>query len=216
MTQKNRNTVIWSLIAFVLVLVMAATLLRGRQPNANFVISPATSNVVVDGKQKVGPGTVYLKSGNHKLVASFNGFATLTTSFTIGSARVATVNVILTANSQAGYTWLKNHPSDQRIAEAVGGDNFNSGATSFLRQFPVVANLPIQGPGGEYTINYGAASTQSNKSVLEIDITYYTLDAKQSALSWLESQPGYTPGQYTFVYTDATNTPPTVDNPGTH
>lgn len=206
----KRNKRIIVIIIVLLVGLAAFVLFFHKSSNVNLFISPGPAKVIVDNSKQVQAGTFYLAPGKHTFKASFEGFYNKTINFT-ATTNLQTLNILLEPSTQVGFDWLKNHPDDARARQKVGGEQYNQAATQLLREFPIVAKLPYQGPGGEYAIGYG--SLISNK--LGIDITFYTTAGKQSALEWLQSQ-GYDMSTFSILYIDKTYQPPVVNNPYTN
>lgn len=206
----------WIVYTLVIVVVIGIffLLFARKSPNVNLVASPSAATILLDGNKRLQPGKVYISPGKHRLVASFNGFATRTIVFS-SSTGLTEVDVILEPNSQVGYDWLNTHPDDVGVRQNIGGRNYNNSAQTLLREFPIVANLPTYGPGSEYEISYGSVTNTSGSSKLEIDIIYYTQAGKQAGLQWLQSQP-YGMNKFNVKYIDKTSDQPVVDNPGTH
>lgn len=210
MNQKNTKWPLW-ILAILIVLGVSFLLLTKKTANVNIVASPSAAVIVVDGKKHVQAGKLYVAPGKHSLVASFDGFATKTVSFS-ATKTLSEVDVVLEPNSQVGYDWLKNHPKDVGVRQNIGGNNYDRSAQALLKNFPIVGDLPINGPGGEYEISYGPTTSQGNHQLLEIDIIYYTPVGKQAAMGWLQSQ-GYNMSTFNIIYTDKTYQPPVVNNP---
>lgn len=213
MTSRQTNFLI-AILVLIIVIGGGYLLFLNKRSNLDLVVSPYAASVTIDGTMHVHEGKLYVPPGNHTLVADFAGFASETLHFTT-TTKSTTVDVVLDPVSQIGYDWLKNHPDDVAVRQKIGGNNYNQEASSLLRQFPIVADLPITGPGGEYKIGYGQVTTQNGKSTLEIDITYYTADGKDAAFQWLQSQ-RYDMSRFNVVYDDQTSAPPVVNNPYTN
>lgn len=170
---------------------------RGPGGTLKLEVAPSTATITLDNKA-VKVGSHSLSPGKHILTARMNGFGTVNKTFTIRDKQSVAIDILLNPNSEAGYTYLRNHPDEQLKREALGGKNFSQQTNQAGSKNPLIYELPFVDQ--LYRIDYGASEKYPNDpSATAIYITFYRPEAREDALKWIRFK-GYDPDKLEIIF----------------
>lgn len=190
---------ILAFLSLALICSLAWLVTETIRPAKNLSISvlPASASVKLDG-QPITPGDRYVQAGKHKLVASLDGFADASQSFTISLDQPLAINLILNPDSKAGFDYLQNHPDEAQQRETLGTGNYSDITALQQKLYPIIGELPQIGLG--YSVNYGQSKKYPNDPTkIALTIKYTTAETKTRALNWIRFL-GYNPRDYEINY----------------
>lgn len=162
-------------------------------------VSPSDSSLTVDGQAFSSGKKVYLIPGNHTFKATREHFESVTTSLELrDSTSVRNIILILPAISSEAKAYLLDHPSEQALREALGGQLANEQGQAARSKTPLVDSLPFI--DREYRIDYGPSQKNpSDPTAIAITITSTSEASKQDAISWIRFK-GFDPDALEIIY----------------
>lgn len=185
-------------------LVIAALLLglQSRDKTATIEIQSAVPNdasVTIDNGKVGSNSKNAVLPGKHTVAARRSGFEDKTQEVEVKQGETKIIRLIMTPNSEEGYTWLRNHPDLAVEYESMVGQQFDQASDKATQINPLIAYLPEV--HRTWRIDYGASAAHpDDPGALAIIITYGGSDIdKQNALDWIKSQ-GFNPSDYEIIY----------------
>ncbi len=160
-------------------------------------VTPVSSIIKINGNTS-SAGNIKVKPGTYKIIVTRNGFGSQSKTVKVAKNKTVYVGIYLLPDSSSTSSWYSTHPGDQRILEAITGNEFDSISSQLSAYTPLLKELPFIGPGLDFRIDYGNES--GNKSNIPvIYITAPTAAAQQEGLTWIKSQ-GYDTSKLIIKY----------------
>jgi len=206
--RDNRFLLITVSVAFVLiVLIIAATMYiinSFRTASIDVLVAPESARVIINGKE-YSNGTYKIEPGNFTVTITKDGFNGYQESFSLSAGQTKDLAVYLT-QTDGGYDWYLNHPSDDLIMTRIGDKQASDKSAEMLAKYPILSVLPHRDDDGsyDYTINPKFSGDTLKSLVIELNSCsdYSKPIYKAEALKWLSDQ-GYNPNDYAIEITDA-------------
>jgi len=186
------------LLAALFSLLTTAFISHHGKAVVNVVVLPPDSTLTIDGKAAKA-GKIYFSKATHTLKASRQYFTTVTKTINFATYNTSqTLYMNPSPDSQQALDYLTKHPEIQAQREAAGGIQAGE-AQQQLSKNKLLPFLPYTGTGFEYIVDYGTATQANGTQKITIYIEADTDQAKQNALSWIESKK-IDPKSLTIVY----------------
>lgn len=164
----------------------------------SLTVVPSDAKISAEQNKTLKSGKSSLVPGDYNLTLTRDGFAPLTVKETVVANKTQADTVILEAINTTGLDYLRSHPSEQSLAEAVLGERGKAKGDKAVAAHPLVNVLPVT--RRDFMINYGASQAHpSDPSALAIYITIGDPRAKPEALDWITAQ-GFNPADYEIIY----------------
>ena len=162
-------------------------------------VAPADSQVILDGKN-VGVGTWRIKSGNHSLSFSRDGFTPVTNGIGVSKNQDYYAGVALVPTDPEFANWYADHPEDQKLAESISSQSFDfvnsqpSPIDALVEELPYINLLPY------FRIDFGISKKYPNDPTKSaIYIRFSTNESKKVALDWIRGR-GVDPSSLEIIY----------------
>jgi len=199
--ESPRLWLLSGVVVVILVVVIGGYLVfrGGSQSKLTIQSIPNDLTLTLDGRQIVANGEVKVKSGEHTLTASRDGFQSYTQTLTAKGGDPLTVKMFLYSNGPAGRTWVQNNPEQALEAEAEAGRRFDEIQKRLQAKYPVMRELPYIGPGFKATYQ-ASKSDPDNPEAISLKILVFSPEGKTKALQWIEGH-GYDPDTLDIIYT---------------
>ena len=199
--ESPRLWLLSGVVVVILVVVIGGYLVfrGGSQSKLTIQSIPNDLTLTLDGRQIVANGEVKVKSGEHTLTASRDGFQSYTQTLTAKGGDPLTVKMFLYSNGPAGRTWVQNNPEQALEAEAEAGRRFDEIQKRLQAKYPVMRELPYIGPGFKATYQ-ASKSDPDNPEAISLKIQLFSPEGKVKALQWIEGH-GYDPDTLDIIYT---------------
>lgn len=187
------------LIGLLVVYAGFVSLGRLGKTKVQISIAPSVATITLDNKP-VNNGVFYLKSGSHRLVASYPNFSTESKNFSASDQDLAAISISLNPLNQKAEDFLKANPVYQLQREAVGGQELSGRA--LVNSTPIIKLLPRTSIDDYYRIDY--ESSPSDKTRARLLISNSSPNGRQNALQWIKQQ-GYDPAELEIIFSDFQN-----------
>lgn len=130
---------------------------------------PSDSTVTMNGKKIDPNGKIYVKRGVYTLKATRKYFDSVSKKIDTKNTGNKTIYLMPVPNSQAALDWLSNHPEEQKIREAVAGQQEAEIRKALETKNPVITKLPVF--NSHYKIDYSIGQ----KNELRYSVTLYPI-----------------------------------------
>lgn len=197
---RNRNLLIILGIIFIIggtVWQFSVLLSHRGKIGITVQASPSDSVITMNGK-KISGGTKYIVAGKYTFTAKRQYFTDYSTTVEINKDSQKDILLLLGADSNEAKAYLKSHPKEQALREAIGGQKANQEGEEASNKNPIVKLLPFI--DREYRIDYGPSQLHpDDSSALSITITSTSEQSKQDALDWIRFK-GFDPNKLEIYY----------------
>jgi len=200
MHNRRRNfiiCIILLIVVFAVWQIMIAVSHRGKLL-VTIKVSPSDALVSIDGN-RTRSKQVYVTPGKHIFEGKRKYFGDYSTSWEVSPETVSKpVILLLEASSPQAQEYLTNHPKEQSLREALGGQLANIQGEEAIKNTPLVTQLPFIDL--EYRIDYGPSlKSPDDPTAISITITSTSEVSKQDALDWIRFK-GFDPNKLEIIY----------------
>lgn len=160
------------------------------QGQLTLAASPSMADISIDGS-RVGSGRRSIDVGTHVIQVSATGFTTYKTTVNVSQSRPKYIGAILKSSSGDTANWYTDHPSDQKLSEAINDRLSDTNSGEITTDYPFFSKLPVyfgDGHGGLIRIDSEAAILNSGKP--SVGIYAAGPSQRQQAIEWFKSR-GY-------------------------
>lgn len=167
--------------------------------NIRLTVAPSFKVSITMNGKGVKEGVIAVKPGQYTVVASRDGFETVTRTVVVQQDKTTDVGIVLPVTDST-VNYYKDNPNEARKVEGISSRQSSERADSKVEALPFLARLPVRVPG-EYTISYGpSVSKPEDTAAVTIYIAYSTPAAMEAAKNWIRYQ-GYDPASLDIKYT---------------
>lgn len=160
--QKNRRTIIVSVVGFVFLLIAWAIfdhVSHIGKVAVTITTVPYDATVAIND-QKTRGGTKWLVPGTYTISSSKDGFVTRKKQVVVTTDKKQNVvSLALSPQSEAAKAWAIAHANDYSNNEPYGAMEAQANGEYFAKTHPIITSLPYEDP--YYKINYEQGSDNS-------------------------------------------------------
>lgn len=166
----------------------------------HLTVAPLDARVLIDDRV-VHPGdSVRVEPGEYTVVVKMAGFFSYAERVTLNDGDETTVLTALESSDESTADWYLEHPEDDSIASSIVSKQVEENAEEYLKEYPIVAELPII--EDFYRIDYGYC----NETDDEFCILITSLGgARTTAANRLMGISGYDAAKYRIEYMQYVN-----------
>jgi len=195
MQLSTRNKLVTLVIAAVFLiggLMLITSLSHHGKVLVEVKTAPEEALITINGK-KTGEAS-HLAPGNYKLAVTYEGFKSFSKDFTVtANEGPLTFPVALSATTAKAQQMVKSETARYSEIEGIGGQQAQAASQQFLKDAPLVTNLPYD--SGYYRIDYGKDASGG----LVIQITASSPLSRQVAIAQIRSW-GFDPTDYNLQF----------------
>lgn len=184
------------IIGFTVLAIVSAGQNKGRV-DVEVITAPKQAGITIDGK-KAGRGSS-LKPGTYTFVVSYSGFSAYTEKVILKEGdKKRTLAVALAPQSSDARSLAAAQLDQYTAVENLGGQNAQADSEDFLKNNPLLENIPVK--TSYYSIDYGKDAAGN----IVIQITAGQPLGRQVALEKIRSW-GFDPTDYRIVFVGLSN-----------
>lgn len=193
--QKNIALIAGLVIIVLIIWSLSVYISHHDKAKITVVVLPVDSVVTMDGVP-FAAGSVYIKIGDHSLVAKRPGFTPAKKEVTIKKDS-GTIYLLPAPSSDQAFQYLKAHPDIQAQREAYGSVQDQVITSELNSSSPIIKLLPYSDELGPFSLNYGF-TTNDNKGFY-LTISNSSPEGRVAALKWIRDH-GYNPTDFNIIF----------------
>ena len=202
---KIKKLVIFLVIVvlFVAIGVTVWLLFRKGTGNLSLVIAPASSEIIIDGKNYTGRNNIKLEVGVHEITVDKFGFEQNTQTIEIKEAEETIFYVALEPIIQITQSWYDEHSEDAENRVLINEKNAEQSFISAIEDYPGIAELPYEGSNFKLSYIRCVPVEVYEEDCVLIDAKNKT--ARIMAINYFKDNIDADLGKYYFVYDESGN-----------
>lgn len=160
----------------------------------NIYVAPGDATIVIDDK-KYGSGTNWLSPGEHKIIASKDGFETYTEKLDVKMGD-KNITILLKPVSEEALNWAAENENYYKELEKMADEQSDINIERSMSEYPEMKYLPYSSM--LYSIDY---------QIIDNSVIIYiksTAGYRNNAINKLYEL-GYDPADYTIEFSDYSN-----------
>lgn len=149
MNNRQKRRILYIIIAVVIVLILMVTFALVHKSSTGILqitVAPTDSTITVDGEnyELDEDNEIKLKTGQHEVIISHDGFDSQTRSVTISGNSTTSIAVALTSNSSTTSNWYtdNNNEETQKALEGQSSYDFDQQTSNLLEEYPILKYIP--------------------------------------------------------------------------